>query len=311
VPAAPAQIYRKPHEPWVSSGEIDCQAADMTATIAADVLLRDLQRRLLEIDQWFPIDGEANRAVGELAEENSSGPLRLGYGAWRDLLLGCQFRIGSGELITAGGRTMKNVAGYDLSKFMVGQRGIFGKIVTVTVRTYRRPAGAIAARFAASDRFVEKLIDTPLKPRWAILREGELWCGWLDETEALDFFENQLPAISPTEILRQSVQADEILRGKLWGFEGDVVRAAVPPIRILEFAGEAGLKNWAADAVFGIVRGNFSSGEIERIQRAAKGVGGSAAFFAAGAMPRWEATKEEKQILSRLAEAFGTDADFH
>ena len=63
----------------------------------------------------------ATKALGRLVEHNSSGPLRLGYGAWRDLLLGCQFHNGRGELITAGGRTVKNVAGYDLTKFMVGQ----------------------------------------------------------------------------------------------------------------------------------------------------------------------------------------------
>ena len=65
-------------------------------------------------------------------EMNSTGPLRLGFGAWRDLLLGAQFYNGRGELITAGGRTVKNVAGYDLTKFMVGQRGVFGRLLTLT-----------------------------------------------------------------------------------------------------------------------------------------------------------------------------------
>ena len=60
-------------------------------------------------------------------------------------MLGCQFRIATGERITAGGRTMKNVAGYDLTKFMVGQGGVFGQVETIVTRTYRRPSGAPGA----------------------------------------------------------------------------------------------------------------------------------------------------------------------
>ena len=122
----------------------------MTATIAADVTLRQLQETLAA----RPANGCRSTAtseatVGQLVEINSTGPLRLGYGAWRDLLLGAQFTNGRGELITAGGRTVKNVAGYDLTKFMVGQRGVFGKLVTITTRMYKQPAGAIVATFPA------------------------------------------------------------------------------------------------------------------------------------------------------------------
>jgi hypothetical protein len=307
------QAFRKPHEPWVAAGGIDCQAADMVATISAEMPLGDVQKHLAEIGQWFPIDGALDRAIGDLVAENSTGPLRLGYGAWRDLLLGCQFRIAGEELITAGGRTMKNVAGYDLTKFMIGQRGVFGKIVTITVRTYRKPAGALAARFAASDRFIETIIDTPLRPRWAILKrrepdDVELWCGWLDETDALKFFEEQLPALSPIEILRQTVDEEQTLRGNLWDLAGDLggdyFRASVPPIAILEFSGKSKLKNWAADAAFGIVRGNYSSEEIEPIELSANAVGGSVVFHSKDAEPRWKATAEELEILNRLREAF-------
>ena len=86
------------------------------------------------------------------SEQNSTGPLRLGYGAWRDLLLGVQFTNGRGELITAGGRTVKNVAGYDLTKFMVGSHGVFGRLVTITTRTYRRPDRALVRAVSAGRR---------------------------------------------------------------------------------------------------------------------------------------------------------------
>src|SRR5690348_7683925 len=122
--------FREPRAPLVGPGGIDCHVRDMTATVSADATLGEFQRRLAEHRQWAPIDGDSKQSVGTRVSTDSTGPLRLGYGAWRDLLLGVQFLNGRGQLITAGGKTVKNVAGYDLTKFMVGQRGIFGRLVT-------------------------------------------------------------------------------------------------------------------------------------------------------------------------------------
>ena len=144
--------HRPNHQPLVAPGGIECLWRDMTVIVSADVTLDAVQRKLAEQDQWLPIDGDPKATVGQLVSINSTGPLRLGYGAWRDLLLGAQFLDGRDDLITAGGRTVKNVAGYDLTKFMVGQRGVFGRLVTVTTRTYRRPDVAVRLRIR---RFVE------------------------------------------------------------------------------------------------------------------------------------------------------------
>src|SRR5437868_2936859 len=88
---------RPPHAALVPPGGMELFARDMTGTFAADVILEDIQQKLSALDQWLPIDGDPRRPVGELVQQNSTGPLRLGYGAWRDLLLGCQFRNGGGE----------------------------------------------------------------------------------------------------------------------------------------------------------------------------------------------------------------------
>src|SRR2546426_10367404 len=95
--------YRQPNSPLVAPGGMECFARDMTVTISADVTLAAAQAKLAELNQWLPIDGEVQSAVGELVESNSTGPLRLGYGGWGDLLLGGPFFHGKGELITAGG----------------------------------------------------------------------------------------------------------------------------------------------------------------------------------------------------------------
>src|SRR5436305_3441564 len=121
--------FRPQRERLVQPGQIEHFVADLTVTASADVTLEQLQHTLARGDQWLPIDGNPKRTLGELVESNSTGPLRLGFGAWRDMLLGVQFTTRSGRRITAGARTMKNVAGYDLSKFMVGQRGVFGNLL--------------------------------------------------------------------------------------------------------------------------------------------------------------------------------------
>src|SRR6185295_8836809 len=108
-------------------------------------------------------------------------PAATGIRAWRDLLLGAQFHNGRGELITAGGRTVKNVAGYDLTKFMVGQRGVFGTLLTLTMRTYKRPAGAVLAVFAPRPKLMQRLIPSPARPQWAMLTPDALLCGYLGD----------------------------------------------------------------------------------------------------------------------------------
>src|SRR5947209_12552871 len=97
--------FRAPRQPLVAPGEIDCHVRDMTATFSADVTLGEAQAKLAEFGQWLPIDGDSAQTIGTLVSTDSTGSLRLGYGAWRDLLLGAQFINGRGELITAGGRT--------------------------------------------------------------------------------------------------------------------------------------------------------------------------------------------------------------
>jgi FAD/FMN-containing dehydrogenase len=276
----------------------------MTATFATDVTLAEAQRRLAELGQWLPVDGDASWTLGRLVETNSTGPLRLGYGAWRDLLLGCQFQNGRGELITAGGRTVKNVAGYDLTKFMVGQRGVFGRLVTVTARTYLRPTGALLARFAPDVRQINRLLPTSCRPQWAVLSGESTWCGYLGDERTIAYYADTLGQHRPLEVVRQTVEEDIHRRAELWksaGVEGSY-RASVPPNKVLEFARVAALADWVADAAFGVVVGMAGSAR-EKIGQAAREVGGSVTFVEGGSVAV-EMDDGVKTLLERLKGAF-------
>jgi hypothetical protein len=266
-------LYRPPRKPLVAAGEIDHHIADLSATIAADLTLTHVQEQLARHEQWLPIDGDPSTTMGRLVAQNSTGPLRLGYGAWRDLLLGCQFTNGRGDLITAGGRTMKNVAGYDLTKLMVGQCGTLGCIVTITTRTYRRPVGAILATFDADVRRVNSLLPTPLRPQWMAMTGQSLLCGFFGDEPTLEFYEANLRRAEPRSIVVRSLAEDTEDRRQLWTHptaSGIAFRASVPPLRVLEFAASAGLDTWTADPVFGIVVGKVASEAVTDLRRIAK-----------------------------------------
>ena len=300
---------RAPHQPLVAPGGMDLHLRDMTATFAADLPLRLAQWRLQEHGQWLPIDGDPAAAIGTLVSENSTGPLRLGYGAWRDLLLGVQFLSGSGELITAGGQTVKNVAGYDLTKFMVGQRGVFGKPVTLTARTYRRPERALLVRHRPDVGIVSRLIPTPLRPQWAVLAADALWCGYLGDEITVAWYESALRGEGGHEALTsRGVQEDIDHRAELWSrARGPIrVRASVPPARLAEFTATLGGSHWVADAAFGAVRTSApDDAGAERVRRAAADVGGSVLIDRDGGSPAFDLSTNpvERQIISRLKQA--------
>lgn len=305
--------YRPPRQPLVSPGAIDAHERDMTATVAADVPLRDLQERLARAGQWLPVDGDPALPIGRLVESNSTGPLRLGYGAWRDLLLGVQFTNGQGELITAGGRTVKNVAGYDLTKLMVGQCGMLGRLVTITVRTYQRPAGAVLACFGPddADRTIANLLPSPLRPQWALLTPEALWCGYLGDEAALAFYQRSAGEAGAVEVTARPLGEDIAHRTDLWRADGAITfRAAVPPAKVGVFVLSARLTSWVADPVFGIVLGVLHQPEQRgTIRQFAANLGGSVAFHDRSALPGAadldvSTTPGERQIIERLKAAF-------
>src|SRR5436305_11970594 len=102
---------RELEKPWVAAADVDWMVGDLTVTVGADVVLRALQDKLATRTQWVPGEGDWDWSIGRLVTQNTTGPLRLGFGGWRDRVLGIQFLNGRNELITVGGRTVKNVAG--------------------------------------------------------------------------------------------------------------------------------------------------------------------------------------------------------
>ena len=88
---------------------------------------------------WLAIDppGRPERSVGSVAATATAGPLREGFGPVRDHVLGCTVVTGDGRIVRAGGRVVKNVAGFDLAKLHVGGFGAFGITTSASARCPR------------------------------------------------------------------------------------------------------------------------------------------------------------------------------
>jgi len=134
-------------------------------TVGSGLTLGALQEKLAQQNQWLPIRppfGATDTTIGAIVATGAVGPERLTYGAPRDMLLGLQYIDSSGSMVTAGGRVVKNVAGYDMTRLLTGSLGTLGFITEATWRIGTRPdtckrisgSGTIDECFAAGLKIV-------------------------------------------------------------------------------------------------------------------------------------------------------------
>ncbi len=155
---------------------------DLTLGVEAGIPLRALSRVLVKHQQFLPLEPpfvERATAGGTIASGVDS-PLRQFYGTARDYVLGMEFITGDGTLVKSGGRVVKNVAGYDLHKLMIGALGTLGVITKINFRTFPI-AGSIRAFAAAFDgaggacAMRDRIARSPLTPTTLeIVRPGAI-----------------------------------------------------------------------------------------------------------------------------------------
>jgi len=115
---------------------LELDTPNLTVNVEAGINCAELQRELAKHNLYFPLEPEdmESATIGGSLAANSSGPGRLVYGTARDLVLGVTVVTPGGEVIHAGGKTMKNVAGYDLRKLLFGSWGTLGIITQAILR---------------------------------------------------------------------------------------------------------------------------------------------------------------------------------
>ena len=145
-------------------------AGDLVVRVQAGARLADLQAALAPAGQWLALDPPEPRAtVGGVVAANSSGPRRLRYGTVRDLIIGITVVLADGTVAHAGGKVVKNVAGYDLAKLFCGSLGTLGMIAEATFRLHPVPAAVAVVTLQVelpeqAGEAVRLLHRSPLEP---------------------------------------------------------------------------------------------------------------------------------------------------
>ena len=125
----------------VSPDVVHYEPGDLTLTVRATATLRDIDQLVRPEGQWLPLDpaGDVDGTLGATIATASAGPLASAFGTPREQVLGVEVVTGRGEVIRAGGRVVKNVAGFDLTRLMTGAWGTLGAITEVSVRLRALP----------------------------------------------------------------------------------------------------------------------------------------------------------------------------
>src|SRR5262245_36897425 len=118
------------------NGIIEHDDANLTVTAQSGITLKTLQTALAPKRQFVPIDAPFPEVstLGGIVAANLNGVRRGCYGSVRDLVIGMKVGLAGGEHVKAGGKVVKNVAGYDMCKLLVGSLGTLGIITEITLR---------------------------------------------------------------------------------------------------------------------------------------------------------------------------------
>ncbi|HEU4932897.1 MAG TPA: FAD-binding protein [Pyrinomonadaceae bacterium] len=121
---------------------IEHEPADLIAIAQAGVTLNDFNARLAENGQWLPLDppDDGRATLGGVVATGIGGPQQFGYGRPRGSVIGMKIVLADGSIIKAGGRVVKNVAGYDLCKLFTGSYGSLGIITELNFKLRPLPA---------------------------------------------------------------------------------------------------------------------------------------------------------------------------
>lgn len=143
------------------AGIVDYEPSELVVTVRCGTPLAELEAALRARGQMLAFEPPhfgKEATVGGMLAAGLSGPRRQAVGSVRDFVLGMQVMDGRGEVLGFGGRVMKNVAGYDVSRLMAGSLGTLGLILEASIKTLPLPVAEATLRFELpEDRAIEML----------------------------------------------------------------------------------------------------------------------------------------------------------
>jgi glycolate oxidase FAD binding subunit len=141
-------------DPRIHAGIVEYEPTELVVTVRAGTRLAELETTLAASRQMLAFEpphfGDSATVGGAIAS-GLAGPRRMAVGAVRDFVLGARLLDGRGNVLAFGGRVMKNVAGYDVSRALAGSLGTLGVILEVSLKVLPRPVAEQTLRFELSE----------------------------------------------------------------------------------------------------------------------------------------------------------------
>ncbi len=202
---------------------IEYEPEDLTCTSQAGIKLSELQKLLGKEGQFFSMDPPfaSTCSLGGTIASNASGPRRLKYGSARDLIIGTKLVLPTGEIAKAGGKVVKNVAGYDLRKLYIGSLGTLGLIGELTFKVYPMPdcEATFVAKFGGcsdAGSLTSRVMDSYLQPTALEILDGNA-AGIILEGAEIDFSPDEYAVLANfsgvrSAVLRQIEEVDSLAR---------------------------------------------------------------------------------------------------
>lgn len=257
------------------TGVCDHSWQDLTATVRAGSTWAEMQRILAQHRQMVALDPlwPDRATVGGVIATNDSGALRLKYGSLRDLVIGMTIVLADGTIARSGGKVVKNVAGYDLHKLMIGAFGTLAVVTEVTFRLHAIPRSTHVWSFESADAVawgdvLLKILDSQLSVRAMQLRASAALCALDVELASIDeVMREQLNWLNSLAA-GASLPSGAVFgaRERLFADDGLVVKVTMLPSAIARFSAEVvGLGGEAVTQASGIMTARLT--DASAVQR--------------------------------------------
>jgi glycolate oxidase FAD binding subunit len=257
---------------------------DMTCVVEAGCTWAGLQSALAQHGQFVALDPlwPERATVGGIVATNDSGALRLRYGGLRDLIIGMTIVLADGTIARTGGKVVKNVAGYDLHKLMIGAFGTLGIITSVNFRLHSMPQST--QTFSLSAPAAEPLGKLMLKLLHAQVSTVAIQLRGTGDGFALDIQIASLPEVLVTQAaaLEPMVrnEGDDVWQTRQVLMTWDLVcKGTMLPTEIARFAERVrGLGGESVTQATGIMTAGFpaaAAGQVPQLRRELEEASGS------------------------------------
>ena len=295
---------------------------DLTCTVEAGCTWQVLQATLADHGQFVALDPlwPERATVGGILAANDSGSLRLKYGSLRDLVIGVTLVLADGTVARSGGKVVKNVAGYDLHKLMIGAYGTLGVLTEVTFRLHAIPRHTRSFSFVSPSpeplgQLLLALLDSQLNTQAIQLRcDGNLFSLDVQLAALLEVMEQQAITLKAMAAMESADSSNEVwgARQSMFADKGNfLVKGTMVPSRIaMTAAAIHGLGGYSVTQASGVmiarVPADQEAGLLE-LREGLEQAGGSLTILqdtGASSVDRWGRLPDSIDLMRRVKQQF-------